>query len=141
MPSTVTFTADTPNREVTVAGVAVGSATLTVVATDISDLPQDSAVASAELAVTTVVPPPVHLQLAFEPPSLAVAVGSERTAILSLSDVPTGAAVRVALSSADTMTALLMPESVTFTAQTPSRDVTVLGVAEGERDADGGFCG
>ena len=37
----------------------------------------------------------------------------------------------MALSSADTMTALVMQESVTFTAQTQSRDVTVLGVAEG----------
>ena len=127
----VVFSAETQSHDVTILGVAAGSATLTVVATDISDLPADSTVASAELAVTTVVPAPVHLVLAFDPPALTVAVGSERTAILSLSDVPTGAVVTVALSTAATATAQVVPESVVFDSETPSRDVMVLGVVEG----------
>ena len=137
MPSTVTFTADTPSRDVTVAGVVAGSATLTAVEDALTDsgLPAGSTVAPAELAVTVVPAPPVMLRLAFESPTLTVAAGSEETAVLSLSDVPAGATVTVTLSSADTATALVMPSTVTFTADTPSpvvtATVTVTGVAAG----------
>ena len=135
MPSTVAFTADTPNRDVTITGVAAGSAMLTAsvgeAALADSDLPPDSTVESAELVVT-VVPAPVRLQLAFEPPTLAVAVGSDRTVALQLlGDVPAGAAVTVTLSSADTATALVVTESVVFDADTPRHEVTLTGVAAG----------
>ena len=143
----VTFTADTPSHDVTIEGVAEGSATLTAVA-DVSSmdncipglsaiscgLPPDSTVAPAELAVT-VMPAPVHLQLAFEPPALTVAAAVQRTAQLRLvGDVPAGAAVTVELGTMNVAApAQVAPESVmvTFTAQTRSRGVTVLGVAEG----------
>ena len=136
MPESVVFDAATTSRDVTVLGVAAASATLTamtaVMAVEVllDDLPPDSTVASAELSVT-VVPAPVRLQLAFEPPELTVVVGATATAVLSLLDVPEGAAVTVALRTADVATAQVMPESVVFDAATTSRDVTVLGVAEG----------
>ena len=133
-PESVVFDATTQSREVTVTGVAEGSVTLTAsvgeAALADSDLPPDSTVASAELAVT-VVPAPVHLQLAFDQTSLTVAAGAHGTATLRLLDVPADAAVTVTLSLADTATALVMSSTVTFTADTPSWDVTVTGVAEG----------
>ena len=129
-PQSVTFTAQTPSTDVTVLGVAAGSAMVTAVA-DISDLPPDSTVASADLVVT-VVPAPVMLQLAFAPPAVTVATGSEETAVLSLSGVPEGAEVTVLLSVADAATARLVTETeLRFSATTLSHVVTVTGVAEG----------
>ena len=135
-PESVTFTAQTPSpvvtATVTVLGVAAGSVTVAAVEDAFVDsgLPAGSTVAPADLAVT-VVPAPVHLQLAFAPPAVTVTAGATETAVLSLPDVPAGATVTVSLSAASTATAEVTPESVTFTAQTPSRDVTVLGVAAG----------
>jgi hypothetical protein len=125
------FSATTPSHVVTVEGVAEGSVTVMAVEDVLSGLPAGSSVAPADLVVT-VVPAPVELQLAFAPPAVTVAVGSEETAVLSLSGVPEGAEVTVTLSVPDATTArVVTPESVTFTAQTPSTDVTVLGVAAG----------
>ena len=127
------FDAATTNREVTVSGWAVGnteiSASLHIAGfTGLSD---DSSVADARLQVR-VVPPPVDLVLAFEPSTLEVTAGRSETATLRLPDVPAGAAVTVTLSVADATTArVVMPSSVVFTAQTPSHDVTVEGVAAG----------
>ena len=100
------------------------------VAALLDGLSEDSTVRSAQLAVT-VVPVPVRLQLAFDPMTLEVAVGSSETVTLSLPDVPEGAAVTVTLSTADTATALVTPESVVLDANTPSSRVTVMGVAAG----------
>ena len=96
-----------------------------------SGLPAGSTVASVELPVTVVPAPPVELELTFDLPTLTVAAGATATAELSLAGVPADAAVTVTLSSADTATARVMPESVTFTAQTPSTEVTVTGEAAG----------
>ena len=126
----VTLDAETPSLEVTITGLAVGSATLTAVERGLIGLSEASTVQSAQLAVT-VVPRPVHLQLAFDPPSLTVTADAAATAELSLLDVPAGASVRVALSSADTVTALVMSGPVMFTATTTSHEVTVEGVAAG----------
>ena len=137
-PESVVFDAATPNRDVAVAGLAVGNATLTAIA-DVSGLSMGefAAVASAELAVTVVPARPVALQLAFEPPLLRVGVGGEATAVLSLPGVPEGAevTVRVALPTSnparEQATGQPSSQSVVFTAETPNRDVTVVGAAEG----------
>ena len=127
----VTFDAETTSRKVTVLGVATGNTTVISVEITPGGLSDDSTIAPAELAVTVVLPT-VALELAFDPPVLAVAPGSSRTATLSLSGVPMGAAVTVELSAADSTTARLVTEpELRFTAETPSYDVTVAGVAEG----------
>ena len=126
----VTLDAETPSLEVTITGLAVGSATLTAVERGLIGLSEASTVQSAQLAVT-VVPRPVHLQLAFDPPSLTVTAGATTTAELSLLDVPAGASVRVELSTADTATALVMSEPVVFTATATSHKMTIEGVAAG----------
>ena len=127
----VVFDAATTSHKVTVAGVAAGNVTVRAIAVGPVGLPPDSSVAFADLAVTVVLPP-VRLQLAFEPPTLAVAVGSDRTVALQLlGDVPAGAAVTVTLSSADTATVLVVTESVVFDADTPRHEVTLTGVAAG----------
>ena len=125
---TVDFTAAMESYDLTIVGVAAGSVSVTAVA-DISDLPEDSSVASAELAVTVL--PTVHLQLAFEPMSLTVAVGDEETAVLSLPDVPTGAEVAVELRVDETTAQVVTARRVTFDAETTSHEVTVLGVVAG----------
>ena len=126
----VTLDAETPSLEVTITGLAVGSATLMVVERGLIGLSEASTVQSAQLAVT-VVPRPVHLQLAFDPSSLTVTAGATTTAELSLLDVPAGASVRVELSTADTATALVMSEPVVFTATATSHKMTIEGVAAG----------
>ena len=132
----VTFTATTQSHAITIRGVAEGSATLTAMvdADALADLPSDSTVESAQLPVTVVpaVVDPVMLQLAFEPPTLTVAVGSEAPAMLRLlGDVPLGVAVTVDLSAPDAATARVLSEPVIFSAEVTSREVTVLGVAAG----------
>ena len=133
MPESVVLGAATTSREVTVEGVVAGTTTVTAIFVDDptdSGLPPNSTVALAQLAVT-VVPVPVELQLSFDSLALTVAAGAERTAVLSLPGVPTGAAVTVALSATNTAIAEVMPESVTFIADMRSSVVTVTGVAVG----------
>ena len=121
---------------VTLEGVTVGSVAITASVDEDalagSGLPAGSTVTSAELAVT-VVPPPVHLQLAFKPSALTVEVGAAETAVLSLPGVPAGAAVRVELSApvASTRVLVVTPDEVLFTATTASQVVTITGATEG----------
>ena len=133
-PRPVVFTAAATSpvttATVTVLGVTVGNAIVTAVA-DTSGLPPNSTVAPADLEVT-VIPAPIHLQLAFDPTSLTVVTGGVRTAVLSLSAVPAGASVAVTLGAGDELTAQLMTEpELRFTAMMPRHEVTVAGVAEG----------
>ena len=128
-PVSVVFSSTAARHEVTVRGVAEGSVPLTAsVGKDAlvdSGLPPNSTVAPAQLAVT-VVPPLVHLQLAFDPSSLTLVVGSSATVVLSLSGVPEGTTVTVTLSVADEETA-----EVTFTEANPNIVVTVTGTVAG----------
>ena len=55
------FSATTSSHVVTVSGVAEGNATVTAAVFNSDDLPPDSTVASAELAVTVVPAPPVDV--------------------------------------------------------------------------------
>ena len=129
---TVAFTADTSSHEVTVAGVAAGSSTLTAVA-DVSgatDLPPNSSVMSTELAVT-VVPVPVILQLAFEPPALEVAAGATAMTTLSLPGVPAGFVVPVALSVVGRAVRLTSAEEIEFDHMMDVQRVTIEGVTVG----------
>ena len=129
-------------RGVKVTGVAVGSATLTARA-DLSlvrclpsfpfvdcGLPPDSTVAPAELLIT-VVPAPVHLALSFDQPALTVAVNDVGTVALDLPGVPAGATVAVLLGVPDGEMTVRVPGGLGFTADEPSREVTVEGVAVG----------
>ena len=125
------FPGDKPGR-FEVRGVAVGSATATMLSLGLSGAPPDSTAEGAQLPVT-VVPPPVHLQLAFDPTSLTVAVGSTATATLNLPDVPEDATVTVTLGASGEA-AQLRPDEVTFTAATTSRALTVTGVAAGSAE-------
>ena len=125
------FTAATTSHAVAIAGVAEGSATVMAEAMDFVGLSDDSTVASVKLAVTVVLPTAM-LQLAFDPTSLTVVVGKEKTATLSLVGVPEVAAVTVELSAMDATTArVVTSQSLMFTAATTSHEVTVLGVAAG----------
>ena len=130
VPPVVMLTEATPRATLLIAAAAnATSGTLTAEA-DTADV-TNAAVQPGMLAVT-VTPVPVDLQLAFEPPALAVAVGGERTVVLRLlGDVPAGATVTVALSTAAMATAQVVQESVVFTVTTQSHAVTVLGVVEG----------
>ena len=87
---------------------------------------------SAEMSVTVVLPT-VDLQLEFDPTSLTIAVGRDRTATLSLLDVPAGAAVTVALAVTNATTAQVVEPSgtVVFDVATMDHRVTVAGMAEG----------
>ena len=134
----VTFDAETTSRKVTVLGVATGNTTVISVEITPGGLSDDSTIAPAELAVTVVLPT-VALELAFDPPVLAVAPGSSRTATLSLSDVPMGAAVTVELSAADATTARLVTEpELRFTAEDAELRRDGSGCGRGERDGNGG---
>ena len=130
VPPVVMLTEATPRAMLLIAAAAnATSGTLTAEA-DTADV--TNVAVQPEMLAVTVTPAPVDLQLAFEPPALAVAVGGERTAVLRLlGDVPAGATVTVALSTAAMATAQVVQESVVFTATTQSHAVTVLGVAEG----------
>ena len=131
-PGVLAFTAAAARHEVTVTGVAEGSATVTAMRINDFILPDGSSVAGAELAVTVVERPTVHLQLAFEAPTLTVVAGATATAVLSLPGVPAvGASVTVELDVAEETTAQAMPESVVFDAATTRREVTITGVATG----------
>ena len=78
--------------------------------------------------------------MAFEPPTLSVAVDSSKTVGLFLEGVPAGAEVEVVLTASNATQVRVMPDEVIFTAENPDTVVTLTGVAVGRSDGDSG-CG
>ena len=138
VPPVVTLTEATSRAALRIVAAANAMSGILTAEADTADV-MNVAVQPGMLAVT-VTPAPVDLQLVFEPPTLTVAVGGERTAVLRLpGDVPAGAAVTVALSTAATATAQVVQESVVFTATTQSHAITIRGVAEGSATLTAAF--
>ena len=137
-PESVVFDADTSSREVTVGGVTVGNETLTAELVSFDRLSEDSTVQSAQLPVT-VVPPPVHFQLAFDSPTLTVVVDDRKTVLFRLlAEVPEDAtfdlgdiAFAAEVSSADEGIARALTRSLLFNGDRSETELTIEGVAEG----------